>query len=212
MGGGFYGGGEANLGAYDEYAKTITAELDEVCDTENVALYVEPGGAVICTPGYYLGRIIDTKDVLGKRFVVSELSRINVDHEMKKTSYAHMLSTQKKENYPEQVLCGYTCMESDRMCILHDEPELSEGDMVLIKNAGAYSMSFTPDFFIQYPPAVYAKTQDGFIQVRKPLIRCRLNKLELSKSNTNKSSVPLKNNDRALLFQIALFACPYSFL
>lgn len=84
MGGGFYGGGEANLGAYDEYAKTITAELDEVCDTENVALYVEPGGAVICTPGYYLGRIIDTKDVLGKRFVVSELSRINVDHEMKK--------------------------------------------------------------------------------------------------------------------------------
>ena len=168
MGGGFYGGGEANLGAYDEYAKTITAELDEVCDTENVALYVEPGGAVICTPGYYLGRIIDTKDVLGKRFVVSELSRINVDHEMKKISYAHMLSTQKKENYPEQVLCGYTCMESDRMCILHDEPELSEGDMVLIKNAGAYSMSFTPDFFIQYPPAVYAKTQDGFIQVRKP--------------------------------------------
>ena len=168
MGGGFYGGGEANLGAYDEYAKTITKELNDVCDADKVALYVEPGGAVVCTPGYYLGRIIDTKDVLGKRFVVSELSRINVDHEMKKTAYAHMLHTQKEETYPEQVLCGYTCMESDRMCVLYDEPELSEGDMVLIRNAGAYSMSFTPNFFIQYPPAVYVKTQDGFVQVRKP--------------------------------------------
>lgn len=167
MGGGFYGGGEANLGAYDEYAKTITRELNEVCDVNEVALFVEPGGAVVCTPGYYLGRVIDTKDVLGKRFVVSELSRINVDHEMKKTSYAHVLKTQKDSAYPEQVLCGYTCMESDRMCILHDEPELSEGDMVLIRNAGAYSMSFTPDFFIQYPPAVYVKNQDEFIQVRK---------------------------------------------
>lgn len=86
MGGGFYGGGEANKGAYDEYAETIKNELISVCNPEKVALYVEPGGAVVCTPGYYLGRIIDTKDVLGKRFVVSELSRINVDHEMKKTS------------------------------------------------------------------------------------------------------------------------------
>ena len=168
MGGGFYGGGEANKGAYDEYAETIKNELISVCNPEKVALYVEPGGAVVCTPGYYLGRIIDTKDVLGKRFVVSELSRINVDHEMKKTSYAHVLRTKKKDTYPEQVLCGYTCMESDRMCVLENEPELSEGDMVLIRNAGAYSMSFTPNFFIQYPPAVYAITKQGFAPVRKP--------------------------------------------
>lgn len=167
MGGGFYGGGEANIGAYDEYAATISTELISVCDPQKVNLYVEPGGAVICTPGYYLGKIIDAKDVLGKRFVVSELSRINVDHEMKKTAYAHELFTKKHETLKEQVLCGYTCMESDRMCVLYDEPELSEGDMVLIRNAGAYSMSFTPNFFIEYPPSVYVYSNKEFIEVRE---------------------------------------------
>lgn len=167
MGGGFYGGGKANLGAYDEYAKTISEVLDDVCDPKKVSLYVEPGGAVVCTPGYYLGRVIDVKDILGKRFVVSELSRINIDHEMKKSSYAYKLFVQKKKPYPEQILCGYTCMESDRMCTLNNEPELSEGDLVLIKNAGAYSMSFTPDFFIQYPPAVYMIREKELILVRK---------------------------------------------
>lgn len=171
MGGGFYGGGKANVGAYDEYATTIVGELATVCDPEKVNLYVEPGGAVICTPGYYLGRVIDVKDVLGKRFVVSELSRINVDHEMKKTSYAHELHAKKHEPLKEQVLCGYTCMESDRMCVLYDEPELSEGDMVLIRNAGAYSMSFTPNFFIEYPPAVYAYSSGEFAEVRSGFTR-----------------------------------------
>ena len=55
------------------------------------------GGAVICTPGYYLGKIIDAKDVLGKRFVVSELSRINVDHEMKRL-HTHMNCLLKARN------------------------------------------------------------------------------------------------------------------
>ncbi|MEG0620432.1 MAG: hypothetical protein RR477_04795, partial [Raoultibacter sp.] len=62
---------------------------------------------------------------------------------------------------PRQVVCGYTCMESDRLCVLHDEAELRVGDMMILHNAGAYSLSFTPGFFIDYPPAVYAKNAAG---------------------------------------------------
>lgn len=171
IGGGFYGGGPKNIGAYDAYAETISTELKTVCDPARVSIYVEPGGAVICTPGYYLGRVVDTKDVLGKRFVVSELSRINIDHEMKKTSYVHELHTAKDNVYASQVLCGYTCMESDRMCVLEDEPELSEGDLILVRYAGAYSMSFTPSMFIEYPPAVYSFKGDEYTLLRAPFDR-----------------------------------------
>lgn len=166
MGGGFYGGGKRNEGKYEEYAEAIAEELSSI-DRSRVALYVEPGGAVVCTPGFYVGRVVDAKDVRGVRFVVSELSRLNIDHEMKKTSYPYVLYTSSDKRLSEQELCGFTCMESDRMCILKDEPELCEGDIVLIRFAGAYSMSFTPGFFIEDAPAVYSY-RDGSFELLRP--------------------------------------------
>lgn len=165
MGGGYYGGGSRNEGKYEEYARAISEELSGI-DRNRVSLYVEPGGAVICTPGYYVGRVVDAKDVRGTRFVVSELSRLNIDHEMKKTSYPYVIYASSNENKAEQELCGFTCMESDRMCVLHNEPELSEGDFILIRFAGAYSMSFTPGFFIEGAPAVYAYGNGRFEMLR----------------------------------------------
>ncbi|OUO34594.1 hypothetical protein [Olsenella sp. An290] len=165
MGGGFYGGGRRNEGKYEEYAEAIADELSSI-DRSRVALYVEPGGAVVCTPGFYVGRVVDAKDVRGVRFVVSEFSRLNIDHEMKKTSYPYVLYTSSDRRMSEQELCGFTCMESDRMCILKDEPELCEGDIVLIRFAGAYSMSFTPGFFIEDAPAVYSFRNGSFELLR----------------------------------------------
>ncbi len=166
MGGGYYGGGPLNVGKYEAYAQTMSDVLGTTFDPNKVELLVEPGGAVVCTPGYYLGRVVDTRDILGHRFVVSELSRINIDHEMKKTKYTHDLLTSSQSTLPVQVLCGYTCMESDRLCKLYDEPELHEGDVVVIRNAGAYSMSFTPGFFIENPPSVYSYGKGGFELLR----------------------------------------------
>lgn len=165
IGGGFFGGGEANRGAYDAYAQAIAAELSAAFDPERTRLLVEPGGAVICTPGRYVGRVLDAKDTTYDRFVTCDLSRINIDHEMKKTAYAYEIVRHDPEAAPRrlarQVLCGYTCMESDRLCILENEAELAEGDLIVIKNAGAYSMSFTPGFFIRFAPHVYACKADG---------------------------------------------------
>lgn len=118
-----------NAGRYEEYANIIAKTLSPVCDASKVTLFVEPGGAVVCTPGYYLGRVVDAKDVRGRRFVVTELSRLNIDHEMKKTAYAHVLYTSKTNSIDSQILCGFTCMESDRLCELTDEAELLEGDL-----------------------------------------------------------------------------------
>ena len=126
-----------------------------------LSFLVEPGGAVVCTPGYYVGRVIDVKDIVDEHYVVTELSRINIDHEMKKTSYVHEMVTGAQETLPRQIICGYTCMDSDRLFTAHDEPALRVGDAVVIRYAGAYSMSFTPQFFIEYPPAVYAMAPDG---------------------------------------------------
>ena len=206
MGGGYYGGGKRNEGAYDAYAATMASVLREVVDPTTCALYVEPGGAVVCTPGRYVGRVVDAKDTTHGRFVTCELSRLNIDHEMKKTSHPiHLLDasgtyelvgvagknpglaadcdegtpearpgaenpgTAERRVLDNQVLCGFTCMESDRLCALHDAPELAVDDVLLIDFAGAYSMSFTPGFFIENAPAVYARDETGACTLIRPL-------------------------------------------
>ncbi len=164
IGGGFFGGGAANKGAYEAYVQAIAEELRAAFDPARTRLLVEPGGAVVCTPGRYVGRVLDAKDTGYDRFVTCDLSRINIDHEMKKTSYCHDVvpcDACPRPTMARQVLCGYTCMESDRLCVLENERELREGDLVVIRNAGAYSMSFTPGFFIRYAPRVYARQPDG---------------------------------------------------
>ncbi len=165
IGGGYFGGGDANRGAYEAYAQAIAEELAAAFDPKRTRLVVEPGGAVVCTPGRYLGRVIDAKDTTYGRFVTTDLSRINIDHEMKKTSYVYEIvpgsAEAQRKRLPRQIMCGYTCMESDRLSVLEDEVELMEGDMVVLKNAGAYSMSFTPGFFIRYAPRAYALKPDG---------------------------------------------------
>lgn len=193
IGGGFYGGGKRNEGAYEAYAATIARELREVVNPARCALIVEPGGAVVCTPGRYVGKVVDRKDTNHGRFVTCELSRINIDHEMKKTSYPlHLLSADgtheltvcsdgstaerplsARPALDRQILCGYTCMESDRLCVLEDAPELAMGDVVVIDFAGAYSMCFTPEMFIEYPPAVYARSKDGSCRLVRPSQRRR---------------------------------------
>lgn len=168
IGGGFFGGGPLNIGAYEEYVAAIGSELERVCSPNSVELIVEPGGAVICTPGYYVGRVIDVKNILEERYVVTELSRINIDHEMKKTAYNLTLHAASADTCPSQIVCGYTCMDSDRLCELTNATELAPGDAVVINNAGAYSMAFTPSMFIKYPPAIYIKEGDTVELERQP--------------------------------------------
>lgn len=197
MGGGYYGGGKRNEGAYEGYAQAMADVLRTAADPATCALYVEPGGAVVCTPGRYVGKVVDAKDTTHDRFVTCELSRTGIDHEMKKTHYPmHLLdadgaceltcddgalsvhephcsagapASAARPRKARQVLCGFTCMESDRLCVLEDAPELAVGDVVVIDFAGAYSMSFTPGFFIENAPAVYARDAAGACTLVRPL-------------------------------------------
>lgn len=162
IGGGFYGGGE-NRSMYQDYATHITKGLGKISETQNVTLILEPGGSILCTPGEYVGRVIDSKCVKNRVFVVTELSKLNLNSTVfSRRGFACEVYYRRKTNAaPIQTLCGYTCIEMDRLCDLVDEPLLSEGDIVSIKNAGAYTVSFMPEFFIQAPPNIYLHTVDG---------------------------------------------------
>lgn len=65
----------------------------------------------------------------------------------------------------KQVICGYTCMEHDRLFEAIDEPELIIGDKIIYNKVGAYTMCLTP-LFIKYFPDVYVEENGELRKIR----------------------------------------------
>ena len=155
LGGGYLPDGENGI-QYSTYCKAICEELSQHFDPDQVTLIVEPGEGVLNTVGCYIGKVIDKKDIGSTRFVITELSNLNLNPHWRERALDIELSA-KGETIDKQILCGYTCMESDRIAELHNKAELSEGDVVIVHRAGAYTLSFSPDFFIKRPPSIYVQ-------------------------------------------------------
>jgi len=167
VGGGFFGG-LPDRPTFLEYMKSISTILSNRFNSEVTKLIVEPGASLIASPISFLCEVIDVKDTIKKRIVTVNGSRNNIDPFMNKTNYFLDLLVQDKDrnSVTEQVICGYTCMEHDRLIKLQDKKELQTGDRLLFNYVGSYTMCFSP-LFIEYFPSVYVLKDNDFTCVRE---------------------------------------------
>lgn len=166
IGGGFFGG-LANKPQFDEYLSAITQILCKSYNSDETTLIVEPGMSLIGSPVSYVTTVIDVKDTTHNRFVVTDGTRTSIDPLMSKKNYFHRYEKSRKgEILKKQVICGYTCMEHDRLYEAIDEQELFVGDTIIYDKVGAYTMCLTP-LFIKYFPDVYVQENDKLTLVRK---------------------------------------------
>ncbi len=166
IGGGFFGG-LPNKPQFDEYFAMIENVLSECFTKEKTKIIVEPGMAVIGTPISYVTTVIDVKDTEYNRFVVTDGTRTSIDPLMTKSSYFHSFRLKEEtEIHPKQVICGYTCMEHDRLFEVENGQALQTGDQIIYDKVGAYTMCLTP-LFIKYFPDVYVEENDKLNLVRK---------------------------------------------
>lgn len=165
IGGGFFGGVEGKPSA-EEYISAIKKELESVVDCEKTQLIVEPGSAIIGSVVDLHTSVLDVKDTDYARIVTTDGSRIHIDPLWAKQRYMYSIK-QKKVTKPieKQIICGYTCMDHDRLMNIKDEPELMVGDELIYHRVGAYSMTFG-GMFIKYYPDVYVKKDNELIKVR----------------------------------------------
>lgn len=166
IGGGFFGGLPGKP-QFDDYLKEISQILYKCFDVDKTALIVEPGMSLIGAPVSYVTTVIDVKDTIYNRFVVTDGTRTSIDPFMSKKSYFHRYKKTKAGRiFRKQVICGYTCMEHDRLYEAIDEEELLVGDKVIYDKVGAYTMCLTP-LFIKYFPDVYVEENNELTLVRK---------------------------------------------
>lgn len=166
VGGGFFGGLPTKP-QFDEYITLMEGILSECFDKEKTKLIIEPGMAVIGAPVRYVTTVIDVKDTEFNRFVVTDGTRTSIDPLRSKSAYFHSFITDgERTAHPKQVICGYTCMEHDRLFVEKNGPTLQEGDQIIYDKVGAYTMCLTP-LFIKYFPDVYVEDSGKYSLVRK---------------------------------------------
>lgn len=166
VGGGFFGGLPTKP-QFDEYMALMADILSTQFDKKRTKLIIEPGMAVIGAPVRYVTTVLDVKDTQYNRFVVTDGSRTSIDPLMSKSSYFHAYERSGSSAIvPKQIICGYTCMEHDRLFEATNEPALLPGDRIIYDKVGAYTMCLTP-LFIKYFPDVYVEHDGIFTQVRE---------------------------------------------
>lgn len=160
IGGGFFGGMEGKP-TFDDYFTIIAEELKKSFSPGKTMLIAEPGMSLIGPVVSFVTSVTDVKQTLRNRFVVTDGSRCQIDPLMRKTSYFYRTeyAALPEKTIGKQVICGYTCMENDRIMTLENAGELREGDKIIYDKTGAYTMCLSP-LFIKYFPAVYA-VEDG---------------------------------------------------
>ncbi|MDN6175233.1 MAG: hypothetical protein L0J17_07550, partial [Brevibacterium sp.] len=165
IGGGFFGGLK-DTDLFDDYISGIRTALGSAVDPERTRLVIEPGGSVIAAPVEFHAQVLDTKDIDHRRFVITDTSRTDIDPLFRKQgSYDIDTEATLETCHPEQVIAGFTCMEDDRLMVLKNSPKLVEGDRIVFRRVGAYTMSYGSSF-IEFPPAVYVRHENLLTLVR----------------------------------------------
>lgn len=165
MGGGFFGGVPGKT-TPSEYVNAIKQIFEPRVDIKKIKLYVEPGSAIIGTAVDLVTSVIDVKETAKARIVTTDGSRIHIDPLWLKNGYMYSLETQNMEDIGQQIICGYTCMDHDRLMIIENKKKLSIGDQIIYHRVGAYSMTFG-GMFICYYPDVFVYDSANIECVRK---------------------------------------------
>ena len=166
IGGGFFGGVPGKTTPM-EYIGTIKEELKDYVNPADTMLIIEPGSAAIGSTIELHTTVLDVKDTAHARIVTTDGSRIHIDPLWLKKGYLCELVTEGKP-VARQVICGYTCMDHDRIMVLENKPELSVGDQIIYKRVGNYTATFGGPF-IQTFPNVYAEDSSGVHLIRQKM-------------------------------------------
>lgn len=164
VGGGFFGD-MINKPDFNDYLEVITNELNQDFDKDKITIIVEPGASLIASPIDYVCQVIDIKYINENRIIVTDGSRVHIDPLFKKSNYSLEFDSSKKEKCCNQIICGFTCMEEDRITTIKNDLELNVGDGIIFKKAGSYTVSFN-SLFIDFFPKVYLKKENEIYVVR----------------------------------------------
>lgn len=164
VGGGLFGKMEDSLKAqfsykipsYEEYAEVIATKFKEFYqdfkEEDKPTLLIEPGSALAGDAMKFVAKVMNIKDVRGKKIATVAGSIYNINPTLNTKNppieiYYDEKSSSHRHRYNDLDFGGYTCIESDYL-YKGFSGNLSVGDYVVFSNVGSYSIVLKPPFIL----------------------------------------------------------------
>jgi diaminopimelate decarboxylase len=155
--------GERALTA-DEYAEAVLPAV-RAC---GLRLLIEPGRVLLGPAGALVARVVDIKDHYGTRFVVLDTGMTELLRPALYGAY-HRIEPVTPRAGAETVseIVGPLCETSDTMASQRAMPPLEVGDLVAIRDAGAYGFVMASNYNRRLFPAEVLVDGDGWQTIRR---------------------------------------------
>lgn len=131
--------------SFEDYGTIIGTLFKRAFPDESVELILEPGTALVADAVSLCAKVLRIKDTGSKRAAILNVSKYDLG--AVQTTGHVPFTVYGSSNQPQRTydLFGYTCMEDDILARDYTG-SLAEGDIIVFKNAGAYSFSTNNDF------------------------------------------------------------------
>lgn len=135
--------------------KELTARFKEFCKSQgkDLELWFEPGKFIVSEAGYFLSKVNVIKTTPATVFVGLDTGMNHLMRPMMYDAY-HSIENISNPSSTHRVytVVGYIC-ETDTFGTDRKLSEVREGDIIAIKNAGAYGFSMASNYNSRYRPA-----------------------------------------------------------
>ena len=121
----------------------------------------EPGNCIVRNVGDYYTKVLDTFEIADRHYVLVDGSSIHLSKHIRNFSPKYKLKFKKIQSgspLEKQIIVGNSCKESDVIMVLKNEPALKIGDILILKNFGAYTINEVSDFILK-KPNVFVKNE-----------------------------------------------------
>jgi diaminopimelate decarboxylase len=158
FGGGFkvpYKPDEARVD-YVEMGAEITRLFADYCEKygRELEMYFEPGKYIVAEAGYMLVEVNTIKDNNSRLIAGCNSGFPQLIRPMFYDAYHHIVNISNPDGAPGKYdICGNICETGDRFAEQRELPEVREGDILSIENAGAYCYSMGGVYNLRPMPA-----------------------------------------------------------
>lgn len=157
FGGGFKVAYKPNDVATDvmEVGKTVGAAFQDFCKKygRQLELWIEPGKFLVSEAGYLLVKATVVKPTPSVTFIGVDSGLNHLIRPMMYDAYHSVYNLSNPEGKKEKYnVVGYIC-ETDTIASHRELNEVKEGDLLVIKNAGAYGYSMASNYNSRLRPA-----------------------------------------------------------
>ena len=166
-----------------DFGKKLSTSFKQFCKEygRNLKLMFEPGKFLVSEAGHFLVKVNVIKQTTATVFAGVDTGLNHLIRPMFYNSYHHIFNVSKPNGTPRiYTVVGYIC-ETDTFGWNRKINEITEGDILAFKNAGAYCFSMSSNYNSRFRPAevLIHEGKDYLIRKRETLDDLLKNQVEI---------------------------------